>query len=868
MTTAESRIKRRWRAWGDYNPSVAAQWLDVLQRNHVLARMANALLLAVLVLVGCVLAWAQALRALVQRRGKKPRGSGQNTKPLTGDYGGPVPALVGSRQVLIVAELSIPQCKKYRVDHKVYMFAKLGLRGTVVSWRETSEALDLLQTASFMIAYRIPAVPEVLELYKEARRLGVTILYDIDDLVFDPASYASNSNLKRLPDREQVSLLEGARLYQEALRQADHGLASTPALAEEMKRMVSGQVFVLENAVDEQLLAASGGEFVKPVDDLVRIVYASGTTTHDADFALASHAIHDTLARYPQSLLVVMGPLVLPEELEGRTDRVRRMPFVGAEDFYRLLRIQDINLAPLEPGVFNDAKSCIKFIEASIAGLPTVASPAAEFKRVIRHGENGYLANDPSAWRDALASLVGDKDLRNRIAARARETVVELFCLDVLARARLNAMMTALYPEGIGDKKKEHSILLVNVFFAPISFGGATVVVNNLATALAGKPDCHITVFTGSRDETLAAGEVRRYAWRGITVFAVRFKDAGSEGDLNNPEITRAFERVMEVVRPDLVHFHSIQQLGCGLCDSCRQWDVPYYITLHDVWWLCERQFMVNRNGFCGQKAIDPFVCASCIPDPAFNMHRRFTLLKSLLGAQGLLTPGRYHRELHIASGIPADRIHVNKNGVLIPDRHQAGQTNRRTRQGPLVFAYAGGRVTHKGYFWMKSVFESLSERDYILRLVDVQAMLVRSAMRQDAWAISGQVEVVPPYNEKGLDSFYEGVDVFLFPSLCKESFGLTVREAMVRDVWVVSTDCGGPVEDLEPGVNGDVVALGDADGFRDAIRACLRDPARIRAYQNPLKHKIRSYEQQADELLGIYHRRTNHLSSLSITEG
>lgn len=866
--TAESRIKRRWRAWGDYNPSVIAQWLDVLQRKHALARMVNALLLAVLVLVGRMLALVHTLRALVYRRGKVPRCSGENSAPLVGDYGGPVPTLVGNRQVLIVAELSIPQCKKYRVDHKVRMLTMLGLHGTVVSWRKLSEALDLLQTASLMIAYRIPAVPEVLELYKEARRLGVTILYDIDDLVFDPVSYASNGNLKRLPAREQASLLEGARLYQKALRQADHGLASTPALAEEMKRMVSGQVFVLENAVDEQLLAASGGELIKPVDDLVRIVYASGTTTHDADFALASHAVHETLERYPQSLLVVMGHLVLPEALEGRSDRVRRMPFVGAEDFYRLLRMQDINLAPLEPGVFNDAKSCIKFIEASIAGLPTIASPAAEFQRVIRHGENGYLANDPSAWRDALDSLVGDKDLRNRIAARARETVLEFFCLDVLALTRLNTMMTALYPEGIGDKKKEHSILLVNVFFAPISFGGATVVVNNLAAALAGKPGCHITVFTGSRDETLAAGEIRRYVWRGITVFAVRFNDAGSEGDLNNPEVTRAFERVLEVVRPDLVHFHSIQQLGCGLCESCLKWEIPYYITLHDVWWLCERQFMVNRNGFCGQKAIDPVVCSSCIPDPAFNMRRRFTLLKSLLGAQGLLTPGRYHRELHIASGIPADRLHVNKNGVLIPDRHQAGQTNRRTRQGPLVFAYAGGRVTHKGYFWMKSVFESMSERDYILRLVDVQAMLARSAMRQDAWDISGQIEVVPPYNEEGLDSFYEGIDILLFPSQWKESFGLTVREAMVRDIWVISTDCGGPVEDLEPGVNGDVVALGDADGFRDAIRACLKDPARIRAYQNPLKHKIRSYEQQADELLGLYRSLAKRRLPVSNSEG
>lgn len=846
-------IKRWWKAWGAYNPSVVSQWLDALQRDHILARISNAILFAMLVMAGRAVSLTQTLRASLGNRAKCPEGSGRRPGRRVMDYNDSVPLLVASKHVLILAELSIPQCKKYRVDHKVWMLEASGWQAAVVSWRDFGKAMDLMQTARWMIAYRVPAVPEVLDLYKEARRLGLTIIYDIDDLVFDPVSYASNSNLARLPARERASLLEGARLYREALRSADHGLASTPALAHSMKEITKGQVFVLENGVDEQLVAFSGEFSIKPVDDLVRIVYASGTTTHDADFALVAQALSETLEGFSQSTLVIMGHLVLPGNLEGRVDRVRRMPFVDAENFYRLLAMQDINLVPLESGAFNDAKSCIKFIEASMAGLPTVASPAAEFRRVIRHGENGYLASGTGEWRDALALLVCDKDLRHAIATRARETVMDLFRLDFLARERLSAMMRALCPPVVDESRDELSILLVNVFFAPVSFGGATVVVNNIAAALAGKPGCRVTVFTGARSESLQPGEVRRYAWRGITVFAVGLKKAGYESDLDNPEITCAFERVLDVTRPDLVHFHSIQQLGSGLCGVCSRRETPYYITLHDVWWLCERQFMVNRNGFCGQKAIDPVVCSSCIPDPAFNMRRRVALSKALLGARTLLTPGSYHRELHIASGIPAGRIRVNKNGVLMPGNRDAGM-RRGDREGPLVFAYVGGRVTHKGYFWMKSVFESMPENGYILRLVDVQAMLNFSGMRRDAWRVNGQVEVVPPYSEDGMDLFYSGIDVLLFPSLWKESFGLTVREALVRDVWVISTDCGGPAEDLVPGVNGDVVAMGGTDGFREAIRACLKDPARVRRYQNPLKQRIRNYDQQAAELLDYYH--------------
>ena len=52
-----------------------------------------------------------------------------------------------------------------------------------------------------------------------------------------------------------------------------------------------------------------------------------------------------------------------------------------------------------------------------------------------------------------------------------------------------------------------------------------------------------------------------------------------------------------------------------------------------------------------------------------------------------------------------------------------------------------------------------------------------------------------PAYRQDEMDAFFSAIDVLLFPSQWKESFGLTVREALARDVWVIATDCGGPAE-------------------------------------------------------------------------
>ena len=80
----------------------------------------------------------------------------------------------------------------------------------------------------------------------------------------------------------------------------------------------------------------------------------------------------------------------------------------------------DINLAPLEPGnVFCEAKSELKFFEAALVDVPTIASPSGPFCRCIRDGETGFLADCEPEWYDRLTTLVADPGLRRRMGHAA-----------------------------------------------------------------------------------------------------------------------------------------------------------------------------------------------------------------------------------------------------------------------------------------------------------------------------------------------------------------------------------------------------------------------------------------------------------------
>jgi glycosyltransferase involved in cell wall biosynthesis len=80
----------------------------------------------------------------------------------------------------------------------------------------------------------------------------------------------------------------------------------------------------------------------------------------------------------------------------------------------------DVWVAPYRDIPFNRAKFPTKFLEASILGIPLVASDIEPYRAVIRHGENGFLVKREHEWGRLLKQLADDPELRQRIGMAAR----------------------------------------------------------------------------------------------------------------------------------------------------------------------------------------------------------------------------------------------------------------------------------------------------------------------------------------------------------------------------------------------------------------------------------------------------------------
>lgn len=101
----------------------------------------------------------------------------------------------------------------------------------------------------------------------------------------------------------------------------------------------------------------------------------------------------------------------------------------------------DVGIMPLEDTAWARGKCAFKLIQYMACGVPGVASPVGMNCDVVRHGENGFLANNENEWFECLAQLISNPEKRKQIAFTAREDIENSFSLAVLSDQFFGALL-------------------------------------------------------------------------------------------------------------------------------------------------------------------------------------------------------------------------------------------------------------------------------------------------------------------------------------------------------------------------------------------------------------------------------------------
>ena len=756
-------------------------------------------------------------------------------------------------KIAIIGELSIVQCTKYRVTQKQEMFENLGISCSVTSWTDIVEAKKQISLASLVIFYRVPAFDGVLSLIDECHRLNIKCLWETDDLIFDEELLRQSKTIQNMSDeRVKQELFSGALLYRRAMLACDGAIVSTTiGLAEAIKNEGIREVYTIENALDKQtidIMEKQRQKINKGKDnEKIIIIYGSGSNTHNEDFLEVAPALAKILHQHSNVIFRIVGYLDLPEYFHDLSRQIERIDFCSYSEYFAYLAESDISIAPLEDSIFNDAKSNIKYIEASIMEVASICSPRKEFVSVIENGKNGLLANSEQEWVNAFNLLISNKELREEIAKAANYFVNHYYCTDNIAK-KLLPMLSEFKP--LFRKPK---LLAINTYYRPQSFGGATVVAEQINDLLIQDDFAQLYVITTLPPSTeLPAYHVVRYEQNQTTIFgiAVPNQDFVYYG---HSRVDAIVYEIVKLIQTDIVHIHCVQGLGVGILDICKEEQIKTVLTLHDAWWICQRQFMITaENKFCNQWKLDSKKCLSCVKDMGkySYLSREYIVKQALKLADVIVAPSKYFVNLHnVNLDVP---IVLNQNGIKPPMRIR----NKFKSNKIIRFGYVGGNTKIKGIHLILEAFRQYCFDNTELIIVDNLLNLgERSYHHNDIQGIS-RCRIVPAYTQDNIDEFFSSIDILLFPTQWKESFGLTVREAIMRNVWVIATDAGSVVEDIIDGENGTIIPF-DSDVARlaQAIQeVCDRYQSIPFGSKIDLpKSHIHTFEEQKNELVNIY---------------
>ncbi len=327
----------------------------------------------------------------------------------------------------------------YRVKNPVDALNRLGRR---TGWTTLDGARDLdLRHFRTIVLHRCEWGDDVERLLDEARRLGAKVFADIDDLVFDPelvdAGQIEFIRAMSAEDRRAWRARTGR--YRQTLLAASAVLAPTTALVRAVETM-GQQALLKPNGMSPETLELSAfWRSHRPLDDnRRRLGYASGSPTHDADFATVLEPLVSFLTDHPTWMLTVIGHLdtaVLSAHIPGDQFEVR--PVVEHANLAFELARLDISMAPLQIGNdFCNGKSPLKWFEAAACGVPSVVAATDGFAEVVTDGVDGLVASAEDEWRSGFTRLAGaDGPV---IAAAASSRAAQSFSEDSLVRALLD----------------------------------------------------------------------------------------------------------------------------------------------------------------------------------------------------------------------------------------------------------------------------------------------------------------------------------------------------------------------------------------------------------------------------------------------
>ena len=315
--------------------------------------------------------------------------------------------------------------------------------------------------------------------------------------------------------------------------------------------------------------------------------------------------------------------------------------------------------------------------------------------------------------------------------------------------------------------------------------------------------------------------------------------------------------RFLARYKPDVVHVHNtLPLISYSVVDACHDAGVPCVASIHNYRFICANGLLLRD----GQPCEECLEAGSVLPGLRYRCYRRSLPATLSVAATIVLNRARglwarrlsviiagteFQKALLVRSGVPADKVVVKPNFVKAAIAPLAWGSREPG------FLFVGRLSGEKGIRLLMDVWKRLGGAAGKLTVIgDGPLRCELQSNCPEGVEFLGHL----PRDEKV--RHMRRARVLVFPSICFESFPLSIVEAFSFGVPVIASRIGGIPEIVDGGVVGELVNPGDVGAWCDAILKWSRKFHGLESMgENALrKHRLLyTPERNAQILLSVY---------------
>ncbi len=345
---------------------------------------------------------------------------------------------------------------------------------------------------------------------------------------------------------------------------------------------------------------------------------------------------------------------------------------------------------------------------------------------------------------------------------------------------------------------------MVTTFYPPHHFGGDAIAVQRLAHGLARRGH-QVTVVHDVGAHRLLGGTAAPThgpAPDGVEVIGLQGSLAPIVAHQTGRPLIhgRRLRRILAEREVDVIHFHNISLLGPGVLSLG---DGLKLLSVHDHWLVCPTHVLWRH----GRELCDSRECLRCVlrhGRPPQLWRATGLLERELAQVDAFLAPSGFCRDKHAEFGFP----HAMQvlPCFLAPDGQAAG-TDVSPHERPY-FLFVGRLERIKGLDEILPVFDRYPDADLLVAGEGSHGEELRRLARERG---HDRVRFLGRLDADALVRCHRHALALIAPSVCFETFGLVVIEALAQGTPVIARELGSYPEILATSQAG-LLFTGDDD--------------------------------------------------------